>query len=76
MASSVLSPVKRQVDYPSSDGEPVAESDVHISCLLHTREGSEALLRRPARRLRGRQPVDLLRREQRQGQGGARRGSW
>ena len=38
MASSVLSPVKRQVDYPSSDGEPVAESDVHISCLLHTRE--------------------------------------
>ena len=38
MASPVLSPVKRQVDYPSSDGEPVAESDVHISCLLHTRE--------------------------------------
>ena len=38
MASSVLSPVKRKIDYPSSDGKPVAESDVHISCLLHTRE--------------------------------------
>ena len=38
MASSVLSPVKRQIDYPSSDGQPVAESDAHISCLTLTRE--------------------------------------
>ena len=38
MASSVLSPVKRQIDYPSSDGKPVAETDVHISCLLNARQ--------------------------------------
>lgn len=31
MASSVLSAVK--IDYPSSDGRPVAESSVHFACL-------------------------------------------
>ncbi len=37
MASSVLSPVK--IDYPSSDGKPVAETDVHINALLYARGG-------------------------------------
>jgi Uma2 family endonuclease len=35
MASSVLAPVT--VDYPSSDGKPVGESDVHITALIYAR---------------------------------------
>ncbi len=39
MASSVLSPVKRKIDYPGSDGKPVAETDIHITTLLYARGG-------------------------------------
>ena len=37
MATSMLSPVKPEIDYPESDGQPVAETDVHISALLYAR---------------------------------------
>ena len=39
MATSVLSPVEieAEIDYPSSDGKPVAESEVHIDALLDAR---------------------------------------
>ncbi len=45
MASSVLSPVKRQIDYPSSDGKPMAESSVHYTCLTEACSGLQRYFR-------------------------------
>ena len=39
MAISVLVPVKRKIDYPSSDGKPVAESDYQLTPLTYARDG-------------------------------------
>ncbi len=39
MAISVLAPVKRKLDYPSSDGKPVAESDYQLTPLTYARDG-------------------------------------
>ena len=39
MAISVLAPVKRKLDYPSSDGKPVAESDYQLTPLTYAHDG-------------------------------------
>ncbi len=45
MATSVLSPAKRKIDYPSSDGKPVAESSVHFTCLTEACIGLQRYFR-------------------------------
>jgi hypothetical protein len=47
MATQVLPrppAVPGPVDYPESDGRPLAETEVHIQCLIDAREGLRALI--------------------------------
>jgi Uma2 family endonuclease len=46
LSTSATPPVvPRSVDYPESDGRPLAETEVHIQCLIDAREGLRAYFR-------------------------------
>ena len=73
MASSTVAPAA--VEYPSSDGKPVAESDFQLTPIAYARDALRDYYRSRCewRRVRGGQPVHLLRGGQPQGGGGAGR---
>ena len=48
------------VEYPSSDGKPVAESDFQLTVLTCAREALRTHFRFARGRVHGGQPVDLL----------------
>ena len=63
MASSLSAPLApaATVEYPSSDGKPMAESDSQRIPLTYAVDRLRYYFRKPRRRVRLRQPADLLR---------------
>ena len=61
MATAPLRPRTRKIEYPTGDGKPMAETEIHRNELIDLIQTWKELLRRRANDLRLGQHADVLR---------------